>query len=55
MALSSKAAEHAAAAAEAEAKLAQLKALKHEMVLQLKQVLIGSAQLARIPHGAAGS
>ena len=53
MALSSKAAEHAAAAAEAEAKLAQLKALKHEMVLQLKQVLIGSAQLARIPHGAA--
>ena len=39
MALSAKAAEHAAAAAEAEAKLAKLKALKHEMVLQLKQVL----------------
>ncbi len=40
VALSSKAAEHAAAAAEAEAKLAKLKALKHEMVLQLKQVLL---------------
>ena len=36
--LSAKAAEHAAAAAEAEAKLAKLKALKHEMVMQLKQV-----------------
>ncbi len=36
--LSAKAAEHVSAAAEAEAKLAKLKALKHEMVLQLKQV-----------------
>ena len=40
MALSAKAAEHAAASAEAEAKLAKLKALKHEMVLQLKQVAV---------------
>lgn len=38
--LSAKAAEHAAAAAEAEAKLAKLQALKHELVLQLKQVRV---------------
>ncbi len=37
-ALSARAAERAAAAAEAEAKLAKLNALKHELVLQLKQV-----------------
>ena len=46
MALSAKAAEHAAAAAEAEAKLAKLKALKHDMVTQLKQVSYDSAHLA---------